>query len=311
MKFLIYFGGLSFLGIPWQDTGPYGATSNFQSNFFYGAGLGFWFYFLLLALAAAIWIYYDSERRSLKATAWRIGGFVAIGLVLPSLLFKMGVRESEVYRYFDLQGQIDYLMTYQDTTDWRHTVDDLERQLSEDFHPLTGMIEPIMFLGILGGIGGPILAAAFFVTFQGQEGSAADPSGQFPPPGQFAPPPPPAPGPAQPVVGGPPAAPPKPVGPKAHAWLVAQDGKSYQLNQDDTTLGRSARNDIQLGGDTTVGREHAKIVEQNNHFRFHDLGSTNGSKVNNRRVRQPVLLAADDEIQLGDHTVLRFVTSQH
>ena len=295
----MFFGGLPFLGIPWQDTGPYEATNNFQTNFFFGSGLGYWFYFLILALVAAIWIYYDSDRRNMKATAWRIGGFIAVGLLLPALFFKMGVREGEVYRYFDLRGQIDYLMTYQDTTDWRHTVDDLELQLKEDFHPLTGMIEPIMFLGILGGIGGPILVAAFYITYQGQGGPAVSPSGQFPPPGQYAPP-------VQPAAD-PPRMPDKP---KANAWLISGDGSSYQLNQGETTLGRSARNDIQITGDTTLSKGHAKIVEQNNHFRFHDQGSTNGSKINNRRVRQPVLLEADDEIQLGDNTSLRFVTSQ-
>jgi len=311
MKFVeIFIGNLPILGIPWQDTGPYGATSNFQSNFFFGAGLGYWFYFLILALAAAIWIYFDSERRNLKATAWRIGGFIAVVLLLPSLLFKMSVRQSEVYQYFDIKSQIDYLMTYQDTTDWRHTVDDLQIQLDENFHPLTGMIEPIMFLGILGGIGGPVLAVAFFVTFQGQEEEAFSPGGQ-PPSGQFAPPPPPPPPPpptgrSQPPAGPPPA----PVKPKAHAWLVSREGRSYQLNQGETTMGRSSRNDLKFEGDTTLSKRHAKIVEQNGHFRFHDLGSTNGSKINDRRVQQPMLLVADDEIQLGDNTHLRFVTSQ-
>jgi len=93
--------------------------------------------------------------------------------------------------------------------------------------------------------------------------------------------------------------------------LVSDDGSNYQLNQGDTTIGRSARNDIQISGDTTLSKAHAKIVEQNGRFRFHDLGSTNGSKVNQQRVRQPELLEADDEIQLGDNTHLRFVTSQH
>ncbi|MBC8509693.1 MAG: FHA domain-containing protein [Chloroflexi bacterium] len=307
MNYILSFG-ISFLwDVPWQD-GPYGATSNFQTNYFFSGGLGYWFFFLILALAAAIWLYYDSDKRKLDATAWRIGAFIAVGLLLPSLLFKMVVRESEVYQYFDIQSQINYLMTYQDTDGWRHTVDDLQMQLNEAFHPLTGMIEPIMFLGILGGIGGPVLAAAYFVTFQGQMGSSV--SGEFPPSGQFVPPPPPP----RPGVGvGQPEVaplPPRPKKPKAHAWLVSGDGRSYQLNQGDTTLGRAARNDIQLGGDTTLSKRHAKIVEQNSHFRFHDLGSTNGCKVNGRRVRQPVLLAPDDEIQLGDNTILRFVTTQ-
>lgn len=308
MKHVLFFGSLFFLGIPWQGDGPYGATSNFQANYFYGGGLGYWFFFLILALVAAIWLYYDSDKRKLNATAWRIGAFIAVGLLLPSLLFKMIVRESEVYQYFDIQSQINYLMTYQDTDGWRHTVDDLQMQLNEAFHPLTGMIEPIMFLGILGGIGGPVLAAAYYVTFQGQTGSSVS-AGGMPQSGQFPPPPPPPPpgGMRQPAMA---ASPPMPAKPKVHAWLVSREGRSYQLNQGETTMGRTSHNDIQIAGDTTLSKGHAKIMEQNGHFRFHDLGSTNGSKVNGRRVRQPVLLAPDDEIQLGDNTNLRFVTTQ-
>lgn len=293
MKLLIFFRDV--LSIPWQDSDPYGETGNFLTNFFFGPGLGYWIYFLILAIAAAIWLYYDSARRELKVPAWRLGGLIAVGLLLPSLLFKMGVREGEVYQYFDLKGQIEYLMNYQDTTDWRHKVDDLELQLRDNFHPLTGLIEPIMLLGILGGIGGPVLAAAYYITFQGAAAGE-----QIPHPEAFAPPPSPAPDPSPQVEDK----------PKANAWLVTSDGVSYQLNQGATTLGRSAHNDIQLRGDTTISKAHAKIIEQNNHFRLHDLGSTNGSKVNQRPVRQPALLVSDDEIQLGDHTTLRFVTAQ-
>jgi hypothetical protein len=288
MKLLIF--NWPFLDIPWQDTG----SGSFQSDFFYGSGLGYWFYFLILALIAAIWIYYDSERRKLEATAWRIGSFIAVALVVPALIFKMGVRESAVDQYFELARQVEYLMTYQEGSDWRVKMDELEFQMKDEFHPLTGLIEPIMFLGILGGLGGPILAVAFYITFQGQPEAGS----------QFTQPPPLTPSPAQPVD-------PAPDKPKANAWLVSQDGDSYQLNQGETTIGRSVRSDIQISGDTTLSKSHVKIVEQNGRFRLHDLGSTNGSKVNNHRVRQPMLLEADDEIQLGDNTHLRFVTSQH
>jgi len=59
-----------------------------------------------------------------------------------------------------------------------------------------------------------------------------------------------------------------------------------------------------------MSNNHAKIVEQNGHYRLNDLASTNGTRVNNRLVREPVLLEPDDEIQFGDNTVVRFVTSR-
>jgi hypothetical protein len=291
----------------WQGEDPFGATSSFLTHFFFN-GIGYWFYFLLLALAALIWVYYDSSRRKLDAVSWRIGTLIAVGLLIPSIFFKFSVLEKDVYEYFNIKSQISYLESYQEPADWRHMVDDLNVQL-ETYPPLTGAVEPIMYMGILGGMGAPILAIAYYVTFQGQMGSSSEDEGYYQPP---PPPPPPVSSSQRSSSGGSSrrAAPPPPVKPKAHAWLVTAEGRSYQLNQGTTTLGRSAQNDIQIDNDSTVSKGHAKIVEENNHFRFYDLGSTNGSRINNKRVRQPMLLAADDQIRLGDNTQLRFVTSQ-
>jgi hypothetical protein len=163
-----------------------------------------------------------------------------------------------------------------------------------------------MFMAIFGGLGGPILAVAYYITYQGQMGSSQEEyfvPGPLPPTGESynIPTPPDTPG-----AG---SAPPR-IKAKAHAWLVAETGRNYQLNQGTTTLGRSAQNDIQIDNDSTVSRAHAKIVEQNNHFRFYDLGGKNGSRINDRRVRQPILLAPNDKVQMGDNTVMHFVTSQ-
>ena len=98
--------------------------------------------------------------------------------------------------------------------------------------------------------------------------------------------------------------------PKTHAWLVAEDGRSYQLSADLTTLGRSAGNDIRIRGDASVSRQHAKIKELEGHFTYYDLGTTTGSRVNGKLVRAPVQLQSDDLIQLGDGTTFRFVASE-
>ncbi|MDH5507657.1 MAG: FHA domain-containing protein [Anaerolineae bacterium] len=96
---------------------------------------------------------------------------------------------------------------------------------------------------------------------------------------------------------------------KTHAWLVSSNGRDYQLNQGQTTIGRAASNDILIADDPTVSALHAKIVAENGQFRLYDLGSTKGIKVNQRWMRGPLLLAPDDQIQLGDQTVLQFVTA--
>jgi len=182
---------------------------------------------------------------------------------------------------------------------YRFTINDPLDALSS---PLAPYAELIFYLGMLGGVLPPLIAVGYYVTFQGmavcKDGHMYEAAlGLCPDPSHRPIPVPPSP---------PPAPPPKP---KAQAWLVAQDGHNYQLYLGETTLGRSARNDIRFD-DSTMSREHAKIVEENGHFRLIDLGSANGTRVNNRIVRQTVLLEQDDVVQLGDNTVLRFLTSR-
>jgi hypothetical protein len=260
------------------------ATDRFFSWYFEGlSGLGGWFIFLLLAAAAVIWLLYDSSSRRLPALGWRLGAILIACLLLPTVL-------------------------------WRFTSGDTRLSL-EPFREAT------FYLGLLGGVIPPVVAVGYFVTFRGlvgcPQGHVYDRSlGQcpdashYPAQAQSAAGPYASPAQPAPVSGPVPTAPPPAAKPKAHAWLVADDGRTYQLNLSLTTLGRSSQNDIALSGDSTVGREHAKIHEQNGRFRITDLGSTNGTRVNGRRVKEPLLLEPDDVIEMGDNTRLRFVTSR-
>ncbi len=261
------------------------ATNSFFEWFYYGlSGLGGWFIFLLLALIAVIWLLYDSANRRLPALGWRMGAILTAALLLPAILY-------------------------------RFTVDPLAPTTS----PLAPFSEPIFYLGVLGGILPIVLAIGYFVTYQGMVGC---PNGHVyeailgkcpydTPPAQpvsFVSPPAPPIRQSEPHYEGGGSRIEKRV-PKAHAWLVSSHG-DHQLNQGLTTVGRSAQNDICLTGDATVSRSHAKIMEENGHFRLVDLGSRTGTRLNGHVVRQPVMLASDDEIQFGDDTVVRFVTGQ-
>lgn len=254
------------------------ATNEFFLWYYWGlGGIGGWLLFFLLALAAVIYVLYDSQKRRLPATGWRMGIILVALLLLPTILYRFTVTD-----FTDLAS------------------------------PLAPYAEMIFYLGLLGGILPPLIAVGYYVTFQGMVvcddghlyevalGKCPDPSHVIAmptPPPYTSPVPEPIPSP------GPSPAP----GPKAQAWLVAQDGHNYQLNQGETTLGRSAQNDVQIAGDSTVSRQHAKIVEQNNHFKLIDLGSSNTTRVNDRIVRQPVMLEQNDVVQLGDNTVMRFM----
>lgn len=260
------------------------ATNEFFLWFYYGlSGLGGWFIFLLIALIAVAWLIYDSSTRRLRAIGWRMAVILAACLMLPALLY-------------------------------RFTVTDLTTAATS---PLAPFAEVIFYLGLLGGVLPFVLDIGYFVTFHGMVGCAnghvyEEVLGQCPECARLAPQP------ASPAYYPEPVAPPAPPSvvapaphkPKVQAWLNARDGHSYQLYQGETTVGRSLSNDICFKGDSTIGRTHAKIMEQGGRFRLLDLGSKNFTRVNGRVVREPVLLEQDDEIQFGDNTVVNFITSR-
>jgi len=81
--------------------------------------------------------------------------------------------------------------------------------------------------------------------------------------------------------------------------LVSLNGRTqtYPLSKNETTLGRHESNDIYLPEQTVTGR-HAKITIENGVIEIHDLGSTNGTFVNDERIRTHVLKHGD-RIGLG------------
>ena len=62
-------------------------------------------------------------------------------------------------------------------------------------------------------------------------------------------------------------------------------------------IGRSRRCDIVLA-DPNVSRQHAEIRRQDDGFMLRDLGSTNGTRLNRRDVKQAVLQHGD-RVELG------------
>src|SRR5687768_15860406 len=64
------------------------------------------------------------------------------------------------------------------------------------------------------------------------------------------------------------------------------------------SLGRHPNNSIQLL-DKIVSKEHCIIEQRGDHFVLRDLGSLNGTFINNERVRGEAPLKHGDEIALG------------
>ena len=76
-------------------------------------------------------------------------------------------------------------------------------------------------------------------------------------------------------------------------------------------MGRGEKGSGNLAEDTEISRRHARFHRENGNFVVEDLGSTNGTYVNGRRLAGPAVLSPGDEIQLGK-TLVKFdgVTEQ-
>jgi len=92
-----------------------------------------------------------------------------------------------------------------------------------------------------------------------------------------------------------------PRGRAPRAVLRGREG-NWQLTETVTVVGRSRRCGIVLT-DPNVSRQHAEIRRQDDGFMLRDLGSTNGTRVNQREVKQAVLQHGD-RIELGTTELL-------
>lgn len=74
-------------------------------------------------------------------------------------------------------------------------------------------------------------------------------------------------------------------------------GQRIVLNQEEILIGRDPKSDIFLN-DITVSRKHAKLIYTKNRTEIKDIGSLNGTYVNNERT-EVSRLKSGDEIQIG------------
>lgn len=77
----------------------------------------------------------------------------------------------------------------------------------------------------------------------------------------------------------------------------SQQGQEFEVN-DVVVMGRSDETDVVLD-DPYASEFHLRLVAQENGMMLHDLGSTNGTYVNGRRISAPTQLKRGDTIQVG------------
>lgn len=84
-------------------------------------------------------------------------------------------------------------------------------------------------------------------------------------------------------------------------------GTVYPLESELITIGRDPINTITIA-DGEVSRHHARLTAQGGKFVLEDLGSTNGTFVNGKRLTAPYVLRSGDSVSFGEKIVLIFET---
>jgi pSer/pThr/pTyr-binding forkhead associated (FHA) protein len=79
--------------------------------------------------------------------------------------------------------------------------------------------------------------------------------------------------------------------------VLTFDGSRHEVKHQRIVLGRSRDCDIQLA-DANVSRRHAELRQEGTAYWIVDLGSTNGTEVNGKRVKR-AKLREGDTITLG------------
>ena len=81
--------------------------------------------------------------------------------------------------------------------------------------------------------------------------------------------------------------------------LTDPTGREHPLTGETITIGRAIQNDIVITS-KRVSREHACVRREGWRVMLEDLGSTNGTFLNDERILAPVALHDGDRIKIGD-----------
>jgi len=85
---------------------------------------------------------------------------------------------------------------------------------------------------------------------------------------------------------------------------AAQQGRTFPLGQE-VTVGRAAGCQVTLD-DTYASQIHARLFARDGQLFVEDLGSTNGTYLNRKKVQGPMVMQRGDKLQVGN-TVMELV----
>lgn len=75
-------------------------------------------------------------------------------------------------------------------------------------------------------------------------------------------------------------------------------GVIFALTRKEYVLGRADEQDICIR-DSTVSKNHCRLIEDGNTYTVEDLGSTNGTRINNALISSRTALQDGDYLQVG------------
>lgn len=81
--------------------------------------------------------------------------------------------------------------------------------------------------------------------------------------------------------------------------LIDPTGREHPLLSINTIIGRAVENDVVITS-KRVSREHTQIRREGWRIFVEDMGSTNGTYLNNERISEPMQLQDGDQIQIAD-----------
>jgi diguanylate cyclase (GGDEF)-like protein len=86
-------------------------------------------------------------------------------------------------------------------------------------------------------------------------------------------------------------------------------GKKYNLDKKTVIVGRSSKCDIQVDQES-VSRNHVKLLNKDEDIALRDLGSTNGTYVNDKLMITETILCDGDLIKIG-RTIFKFLSGDN
>ena len=85
--------------------------------------------------------------------------------------------------------------------------------------------------------------------------------------------------------------------------LTGPEGRHrFAMVGDEIILGRAPSCDIAIGH-KSISRRHLRVAIEGDHFIAEDLGSQNGTRINNRRISGPTPFELGDKVQMSEFTI--------